>query len=332
MPVIRDVTVVICTRNGRSRGFLDEALKSVLEQTAPPAEVLLVDDGSTDGTAADVQRRYPEVKVLANTGSRLAAARNTGIRAARNPWISFMDDDDVWCPDKLAAQMAQAAAFAQPESTIWVARVAAIGESSGLPAPIPVPLHFASWPACLLGCPVIAPSGVLLSRELLLRIGPFDEHLSICAAYEYWIRCLAAGATVRYSETILLHYRRHRAQMTDPSRLVDLGLSADSMLLPYLEKLLPALAGRIKLARKLTWFRTLAVRSGFKSAARYWAGTPLQPGRPGLRTCTYFLLDSVASRAPQAAKRLLRSMAVRLLLGHSDEQFPCHPHRDCHGG
>ena len=313
-PATSEVTVVICTRDGFSRGFLDEALKSVREQTAPPAEVLLVDDGSTDGTAAEVKRRYPEVTVLANAGTGLAAARNTGIRAARTPWISFIDDDDVWRPDKLAAQMAQATASARPESTIWSAREAAIGESGGSPEPISVPEHLSSWPACLLGCPV-PPSGAMLSQKLLQRFGPFEERLSVGAAYEYWIRCLAAGVTVGYSEIILLHRRRHRAQMTDPSRLADVALSLDAMIRPYLAKLSPSLAGRIRQARKLTWFRSLAARCGVKSAARYWAATPLEFGRPGLRTCAYFLLDSAASRAPRAAQRLLRRGAVRWLLG-----------------
>src|SRR5258708_29985390 len=135
MPATSDVTVVMCTRNGLSRGFLDEAMRSVHEQTTTPSEVLLVDDGSTDGTASEVRRAYPSVTVLINTGTGLAAARNTGIRAARSSWIAFIDDDDVWRPTKLSEQLAQIAASVEPESTIWASRIAFIGKGSGAPFP-----------------------------------------------------------------------------------------------------------------------------------------------------------------------------------------------------
>src|ERR1700694_96524 len=216
MPVTGDVTVVMCTRNGLSRRFLHEPMRSVHEQTTTPSEVLLVDDGSTDGTASEVRRAYPGVTVLANAGTGLAAARNTGIRAARSAWIAFIDDDDVWQPAKLSEQLAQIAASVQPESTIWASRTATIGKNGSAPVPERAPMQFASWPACLLRCPFWT-SGVLLSRELFRRIGTVKERADAGAAYEYWIRCLAAGASARFSENILLHYRRHQAQMTGPS-------------------------------------------------------------------------------------------------------------------
>lgn len=320
MPAIGDVTVVMCTRNGLSRGFLDEAMRSVHEQTTTPREVLLVDDGSTDGTASEVRRTYPSVTVLINTGTGLAAARNTGIRAARSTWIAFIDDD-VWQPTKLSEQLAQIAASVQPESTIWASRIAFIGKSSGAPFPRCAPVQFASWPACLLKCPA-SPSGVLFSRELFRRIGPLNECVSNGAVYEYWIRCLAAGATVRFSKNILLHHRRHQLQMTAPSRLfarefVNETLLLETLLLPYLETLPPALAARFRTARILMSLRLLAMRSGVLSSARYWAGTQMRPARLDLRACAYFILDSAAARAPHGAEHLLRRAAVRLLLADS---------------
>ena len=128
------VSVILSTRNGHRKGFLQEALRSVLEQSPPPAEVILVDDGSTDGTALWVRQNFREVKVLKNEGTGLAAARNTGVRAAQYPWIAFIDDD-VWCPDKLARQLAQVDASSRPEATIWVARAARIHGNSGNQGP-----------------------------------------------------------------------------------------------------------------------------------------------------------------------------------------------------
>ena len=214
---VADVTVVISTRNGHSRGFLDEAIRSVLGQTTLPAEIILVDDGSTDDTAAEVQQMYPSVTVLNNAGTGLASARNTGIRAARHAWIALLDDDDVWCPTKLAEQLAQVAASAQPESTIWVSPLDIIGKNGSAPVRARFGLHLARWPGCLVGCP-IAPSGVLFSREFPRRFGAFNESISISSANEYWVRCLRDGATVCFSEHILVHYRKHLHQMTEPSR------------------------------------------------------------------------------------------------------------------
>jgi glycosyltransferase involved in cell wall biosynthesis len=313
MPATGDVTVVMCTRNGLSRGFLDEAMRSVHAQTTAPSEVLLVDDGSTDGTASEVRRAYPGVTVLINAGTGLAAARNTGIRAARSTWIAFIDDDDVWQPTKLSEQLAQIAASEQPESTIWASRIAFIGKCGGTPVPRAAPVQFASWPACLLRCPA-SPSGVLFSRELFRRVGPLNECISNGAVYEYWIRCLAAGATVRFSENILLHHRRHQAQMTDSFGRPALEFTNESMLLPYLEKIPPALAARFRTAHILRVLFILAMRRGIPSAARFWADTRLQPARLDLRTCAYFVLDAAAARAPHGAEHLLRNAAVRLLL------------------
>jgi hypothetical protein len=316
--MIGNVAAVICTRNGHSRGFLAEALTSVFEQTVTPAEIILVDDGSTDGTAEEVRRAYPAVTVLSSDGTGLAAARNTGIRAAHSKWIAFLDDDDVWLPAKLAQQLAQAEASPQPESTIWASRVAIIGKSRKKDAPVleRTLKQFAGWPACLLGSPV-TPSGVLLARSLLLRMGLFKENISAGSAYECWIRCLAAGANLCFSKDILVCHRRHQAQMTDSSHELAFQVDIDTLLLPYLEQLQPALARRIGLARVLIFLRMCAWQRGLASARDYWALTPLRPKRLNLRSCVYFVLDSAASKAPNAVRQRLRSQAVRLLIGDS---------------
>jgi glycosyltransferase involved in cell wall biosynthesis len=318
MPVIGRVTVLICTRDGLSRGFLHEAIRSVHEQTSAPSEIILVDDGSADGTASEVRRAYPDVTVLSNDGSGLAAARNTGIRAARSEWIGFIDDDDVWRRTRLFEQLAQAGESDKPESTIWVARTATIGATGNTPVPERTQAQFASWPACLLRCPV-TPSGVLISRELLARIGPFNEGLHFGSAYEYWIRCLTAGATVRFSENMLVNLRRHRPQMTDPSNLVAMTLTIHAFLAPYIATLPGVLAARITLGRIMTDLRMCLLRLGVSPAARIWSETPLRPVRLDVRTCCYFVFDSVAARGPHALGNQLRNAGVRLLLS----EFQC---------
>jgi hypothetical protein len=314
MSMIGDVAAVICTRNGHSRGFLAEALRSVFEQTVAPAEIILVDDGSTDGTADEVRRAYPGVTVLSNDGSGLAAARNTGIRAARSVWIAFIDDDDVWCPNKLAEQLAQTATSTQPESTIWASRAAYIGQGRNTPAPVPLDIQFANWPACLLSNQ-IEPSGVMFSQALFRKIGPFNECIRF-AAYDFLIRCLAAGTPVSFSEDILLHRRIGHPQMTSATGLLANLIAGDAMFLTRLKMLPPALSSRLRTARLLLGLRACAWRCGLASAKEFWRVTSLRPVRAELRAYAYLFLTSVAWKAPYAMRQRLRAAAIQFLLGH----------------
>src|SRR5215217_2869902 len=105
---VQTVSVVIpCHNYGH---LLDEAIKSALNQTYPPAETIVVDDGSADNTAA-VCARY-QVRYLRHERPRgAAAARNTGWRATSAALVAFLDADDVWIPDKLERQTARLAAM-----------------------------------------------------------------------------------------------------------------------------------------------------------------------------------------------------------------------------
>ena len=98
------VSVIIPTYNRAA--LVAEALASVQAQTYRDFEIVVVDDGGTDGTAAALAE-WREVKVLRHSRRRgVSAARNTGINAARGQWLAFLDSDDLWLPDKLARQIA----------------------------------------------------------------------------------------------------------------------------------------------------------------------------------------------------------------------------------
>lgn len=98
------ISVVIPVFNGER--FLAEAIRSALSQTLPPYEILVIDDGSTDGSAEIAESFGPPVRVLRQENRGEAAARNFGIEAASGDWIAFLDCDDVWQPEKLAFQAA----------------------------------------------------------------------------------------------------------------------------------------------------------------------------------------------------------------------------------
>ncbi|WP_080753536.1 glycosyltransferase family 2 protein [Janthinobacterium lividum] len=310
---VAPVSVIICTRNGWSRGFLDDTLQSLLAQSWPAQEILLIDDASSDGTAAYVRQAYPQVIVLPSAGRGLAAARNTGVAAVRSPWVALIDDDDIWRPEKLAEQLSQAQASETPDAVLWASQIAILRSDAGAPAAWATPRQFASWPACLLGSP-IQPSGVLLSKKLLSRMGPFNEQIQEGSAYDYWIRCLSAGMSIRYSTNILLHYRHHHPQMTAPARKLEHFVNIDAIVAPYLEGLAPALVKRIHCARLLNNLRSLLNHTGISAAVRYWRASVPRPV-PGLRSVCYFLLDTAACRAPHKWRHALRQRAMQVLIG-----------------
>src|SRR5262249_54477519 len=110
MPPADVLTVIVPTYN-RER-TVPAALASVLRQTFASLRVLVVDDGSSDGTAAVVEAaRDPRIRLIRHESNRgAAAARNTGIRAARTRYVAFLDSDDLWAAEKLARQLAFLAA------------------------------------------------------------------------------------------------------------------------------------------------------------------------------------------------------------------------------
>jgi len=98
------VSVVIPTYNRVD--LLERALDSVLGQTLPANEIIVVDDGSTDNTVSTLKPLHPEVKFIQQDNLGVSAARNTGISAARHEWIALLDSDDIWHVNKLERQIA----------------------------------------------------------------------------------------------------------------------------------------------------------------------------------------------------------------------------------
>ena len=94
------ISVAMCTYNGAE--FLPVQLESIFAQTRPPDEIVICDDGSTDETPEVLARHGKRVRVVRQENLGRSGARNTAVREARTPFVSFLDSDDLWCPDKLA--------------------------------------------------------------------------------------------------------------------------------------------------------------------------------------------------------------------------------------
>jgi glycosyltransferase involved in cell wall biosynthesis len=178
------VSVVVPTYN---RGWIvNEAIDSVLNQTFQQYELIVVDDGSTDDTKAILGEYGNRIRVIHQANRGVSAARNRGIRAAKEPLIAFLDSDDVWLSDKLSVQVAffdrhPDALVCQTEE-IWIRNGVRVNpgkrhrKRSGK-------IFEASLALCL-----VSPSAVMLRKDLFETIGLFDESLPACEDYDLWLR------------------------------------------------------------------------------------------------------------------------------------------------
>lgn len=263
----RPVSVVIPTYNREDR--LPSAIRSVLEQTAPPAEIIVVDDGSTDGTPALV-RAMPEVRYLRQENLGVSAARNHGIRAARHDWIALLDSDDEWLPRKLERQWS--ALEREPQfrfchtDEIWIRKGRRVN---------PMKKHAKHgghiFHHCLPLC-VISPSSALIHRDLFERYGMFDPELPVCEDYDLWLRICAREPVLFVDEPLLLKFGGHEDQL---SRAY---WGMDRFRIRALEKLIQsgALEGEALTAALDTLYRKIDVyatgaekRRRFEEADRY---------------------------------------------------------------
>jgi len=178
------VSVIIPTFN---RGWiLKEAIDSVLNQDTSDYELTIVDDGSTDDTP-DILGRYGEdIKVIRQSNRGVSAARNRGIAAARGEYVAFLDSDDLWLPNKLAAQLAffhlhPDALICQTEE-MWIRRGVRVNPRKHHKKPSGM-IFEASLSLCL-----VSPSAVMIKRVFLDEVGMFDEGLRVCEDYDLWLR------------------------------------------------------------------------------------------------------------------------------------------------
>jgi len=178
------VSVIIPTYNRAD--LVRQAVASVKAQTFRDFEIVVADDGSTDGTY-EALAAGPEFRVLRHSRRQgVAAARNTGIAAARGEWLAFLDSDDLWLPDKLARQLS--CLEGRPELLIcqtdetWVRRGVRVNKPAAH-RKAAGQIFLPSLERCM-----ISPSAVMLHRRLLQDHGAFDAALPAAEDYDLWLR------------------------------------------------------------------------------------------------------------------------------------------------
>ncbi len=206
------VSVVIPTHN-RER-FLREAVASVAAQTYDNWELVVVDDGSTDGTRAFLEG-LADARVrpvwLARQGNA-AALRNIGVQHAKGSHVAFLDSDDLWLPEKLVEQVKDLAA--NPECRwSYVGRICVDERGAELTRPDIRPfVPYRGWilEEVLESQALIATSAVLVQRSFFESLGAFNPVLLRCQDSDLWIR-LAEASPVAVVERTLVHKRIHPA-------------------------------------------------------------------------------------------------------------------------
>ncbi|MBK5936112.1 MULTISPECIES: glycosyltransferase family 2 protein [Halorhodospira] len=223
-PSVPRVSVVMPARN--CSPFIAEAIDSVLSQEEDSLEVLVVDDGSTDETAAIAASYGEPVRVLhtSKPGSGAAAARNVGLRAAAGECIAFLDGDDVWLPGKLAWQQRVLADHLSVELVCargarWEVEDAAAGWRPCIPPMQELRYYPSGWlyTWLLLRPAWVWTSTVMLRRSLFERVGYFDETLRLGQDYDYWLRC-SRETPIRRIAHVMALYRQHPGNATRTPR------------------------------------------------------------------------------------------------------------------
>ncbi|MCK6482895.1 MAG: glycosyltransferase [Phycisphaerae bacterium] len=203
---IPGATVSVIIPSFNSRDVLPDAINSALAQTVAPLEVIVVDDGSTDDTAEVVARFGSRVRYLRRENGGPAAARNTGIAAAHGEWLAFLDADDVWLPDKLAAQLATAEI--EHADAVFCANVSHSGDDEaficydgGLTRDVLLP--------GLLQRNVLSGGGstALIHRHVFEAVGGFDRAVNASEDRDLFIR-VADAFRVAYVPRALARIRR----------------------------------------------------------------------------------------------------------------------------
>lgn len=164
---------------------LERALKSVLTQTYPHFEVLLVDDGSTDGGVQAFALHDPRVRIIKHhTNQGAASARNTGVSHALYPYIAFLDSDDTWHPTKLEKQMALWQY--KPETKACVTWFNLYDQTTITPCKVFPQRDWFSF--FLKGCLVGPGSTFMAKKEVFQCVGPFPTHLKRFEDWEWFLR------------------------------------------------------------------------------------------------------------------------------------------------
>jgi glycosyltransferase involved in cell wall biosynthesis len=275
---VAEVSVVIPAYNAVR--YVAQTIERALAQTFADHEILVIDDGSTDGTER-VVRAYPRVRYHRQDNRGVAVARNRGIAEARGRYVAFLDADDLWLPHKLERQLG--ALRTAPACRACYSPFLAVDPHLREIGLVRRPRGASALEDLLrFGNVIGTPSTVLCERTLLEDLGGFDPDLSLCADWDLWIR-LAAQTEFAYVDEPLVHYRWHAGNMSRDVALLDresVRTLEKAFAMPGLPEALRArrrsALGRNQMVLAGSYFRAGRYRELLRCAAR---AVSLAPGQ-----------------------------------------------------
>jgi len=208
------ITTIITTYNGATRGYLEEAILSVLNQTYQNFNLLIVDDGSTDETKELCQKYLKDDRInyVHRENGGPAAARNIGIKFAASDLITFLDDDDTYEPNMLQEMHTYFTSHTDPNIGMVYCRTKRIKNNETITSPIQTikkntyeDLFFGNF---------ITTSALLIHKTVFDEVGYFRENLKYSEDYDMWLR-IANKYGVHLLDKYLVNYRVHDNQLSN---------------------------------------------------------------------------------------------------------------------
>ena len=215
---MHSISAIIPTFNREDT--IERAIDSVLNQTTPCQEIIVIDDGSTDETLKRLEKYQSknQITYVKTDNKGVSAARNHAINLAQGKWISFLDSDDEWLPEKntmqIACQQKTNYSLIHGEE-IWIRNGKRVNakfkhqKSGGM-------IFEKCIPLCL-----ISPSATMIEKELLQKLGCFDEDFVVCEDYDLWLKYTLDYAVGFVEVPIIKKYGGHQDQLSMKYKAMD---------------------------------------------------------------------------------------------------------------
>ncbi len=204
------ISIIIPTFNRLE--LLSRALDSVYRQSFSDFEVIVVDDGSGDGTAEMISTKFPQVYYHYQDNAGVSSARNKGLLNAKADWIAFLDSDDEWLPEKLLQQVQlieqnPGAKICHTEE-IWIRNGTRVNQMKKH-------RKAGGWifQQCLPLC-AMSPSSIMIHRTVFEDVGVFDIELPACEDYDLWLRIAAKYPVLYIEQPLIKKYGGHEDQLS----------------------------------------------------------------------------------------------------------------------
>jgi len=273
--------------------YIAAAVKSVLDQTRPADEIVVVDDGSTDATAAALEPYRDRIRYIYQQNRGEPSARNRGIREATSEYVAFLDGDDMWFPNKLQLQLDYLQRHAN--CALVYADMRTFDDKGIIDASVKerfrITLPAGRIFSALFTRSLFGPGTVVFRKDCVEKVGYFDESLFVGSDYEMWLR-MARHFDFGVVDQPLLMYRFHDGMATRGLglKLCD-GVPWEAVVLNKTLRLYPETfdeLGRSAVRRRMSRPYAAAARSRFR-AGEYKSARPLF--RKALAYCPTNLQD-----------------------------------------